>query len=122
MTTSRPETRVRKGRDGWTATTIFELHEVEKGTRVLNVLTQKRSSGKLTTSVQGMVKEPSQNGFGVTTFKMYGDFHQTLNTSSGKVRVTEKAVADFHAEALCQMETVMPAAREFYREETCQDA
>ena len=111
-------TLVKKGPYGWTAVTEIDLHEVPSGTRVLEIYTMKRFNVRISTMATSWVREPSQNGFSVKTHTLFGDFSAKVLSNPEKVRVTEKVVTDFHAEALKGVDAVVEAAKDFYREET----
>ena len=96
-------TNVKKGRDGWSATT----NEAASGYD-WKIRTYKSSGGKLISSAQAGIREENESG-GYSSFKfaMFQDPNITLNTVAA--RCTEKTIAAAHAEALTVFEQLKNA-------------
>jgi hypothetical protein len=92
-----------KGCRGWTAETTLALDD----SRYLQILTMKRHSGALVTTVNAAVKEGS-----FFTYSPLDDFRATL--ASVVTRCTEKAVTAQHEEALAGIDDVKASALAFY--------
>lgn len=90
-------------RGNWRAETDVNL----EGPMVLRVLTHKNFSGALITSAS---VHKRQGDFLVHA--LYSDFHKCMK--SAKTRVTAKAVAEQHGEALLQIDQLKEEAEQFY--------
>lgn len=90
-------------RGNWRAETKIDLED----SMILQVLTHKVYSGALVTSA----KIHKQEG-AFLVHAMYSDFHKCLKST--KTRVTSKAVAEQHGEALRQVEQLKEEVKQFY--------
>ncbi len=94
-------TIVRKGNDGWTAKTYYNIVGGNHDGRQVKVSTYKGGRG-LYTSAQVMTIK-SESGYQTESFEIFGDPSKTLMPSV-KCRVTEASVSDQHTKALENLE------------------
>jgi hypothetical protein len=93
-------TRIEKNiRDGWQATTKFDL----ENNRVLIVTTMKRHDKTLATSATVHTKSYT-DGVAFLTHAVRRDFYKTIVSES--VRATEKTVAKQHQQVLDTIDTI----------------
>lgn len=104
-------TRIYRDRDGWNATSQFDLSD----RRVLKIRTCKRSIG---TGLQTSATVWHDTGDGGMRHAMglgtgCGDFSETLTLTQPK-RITEKAVAEQHQRVLSQLDLIRARVAQFY--------
>ena len=98
--------QVTKSTNGWQAETKIDLAD-----RQIRILTMKRYSGNLTTTVT-----VGKNEDGMFSYMLYQDFSKQL--LSTKCRVTEKAVKEQHSQI--NIDSIVAEVKEFYQmEEVC---
>jgi hypothetical protein len=90
---------------GWTVTTYFDFRDAMK----IKVLTMKRSSGNLVTTVSAMHQDGA-----FESHMVYRDFSKTM--ASDRVRVTEKAAMEQHNRVVAMRDDIIRQVTEHYAE------
>lgn len=100
------KTQTFKSQYGWKSVTVIPAPDLG-ATRIIEILTMKRSSGKLVTTAQVQTIE---GGFFV--YEPFGDYNEFLTVT--QTRATEKTVAAQQAQALEMLPQVIEKAVAFY--------
>lgn len=100
------KTQTFKTQYGWKSVTVIPVPEIGPN-RVIEILTMKRSSGRLVTDAQVQKCEGS-----FFVYEPFGDYSEFL--AATKTRATEKAVAAQQAQALKMLPQVIERAVSFY--------
>lgn len=91
--------------NGWTVTTYIDFHDDMK----IKVLTMKRHSGNLTTTVSATRCDGE-----FETHMMFKDFSKTM--ASDRVRVTEKAAMEQHNRVVAMRDDIIRQVTQHYAE------
>jgi hypothetical protein len=107
-------TRIKKGRDGWEAETLFVADpskiNTKEGTHAWEVHTGKSGKGLRSWAQKGKYKNEDGSAFTSFSFLMFTDPSHNLGTDN-TVRCTEKTVTEQHRKALelfMSLENIQP--------------
>ena len=100
------KTQTFKSMRGWQSVTVVQAPEIGPK-RIIEILTMKRSSGRLVTTAQVQTIEA-----GLLLYRTFSDFNEFL--AANKTRATEKTVAAQQAQALEMLPQVIERAVAFY--------
>ena len=110
----KPQTHMRKGRDGWTAKTEIPLEGITRedhtGTcpAILSINTSKASRGGLQTTVSVAFQSGA-----FMSHRLYEDFSGRF-AAEPTARCTEKAIERMHDAALAKLDSIVDSARRHY--------